>query len=43
MKRKRIKNNKELVCTANGLQTYFSNKDRAKMERRNYIINELKK
>lgn len=43
MKRIRIKNNKELVCTAIAANVYFSNKDREKIERKKYIINQLKK
>lgn len=43
MKRIRIKIQKELVCTANNTKVYFSNKDRERMQRKNYIINQLKK
>lgn len=43
MKRIRIKNNKELVCTATSANVYFSNKDRERIERKKYIINQLKK
>lgn len=43
MKRTRIKSTKELVCTVKGANVYFSNKDKEKIQRRNYIINELKK
>lgn len=43
MKRTRIRSNKELVCTAIAANVYFSNKDRERMERKKYIINQLKK
>lgn len=43
MKRTRIRNNKELVCTASGVNVYFSNKARERIERKKYIINQLKK
>lgn len=43
MKRIRIKNNKELVCIVSGANVYFSNKDRERIERKKYIINQLKK
>lgn len=43
MKRTRIKNSKELVCTVKGANVYFSNKEKKIIERKMYIINELKK
>lgn len=43
MKRIRIRSNKELVCTAIYANVYFSNKDRERIERKKYIINQLKK
>lgn len=43
MKRTRIRSNKELVCTAIAANVYFSNKDRKRIERRSFIINQLKK
>lgn len=43
MKRTRINSTKELVCTVKGANAYFSNKDRERMERKKYIINQLKK
>lgn len=43
MKRTKIRSSKELVCSASGLQVYYSNSERTKIERKKYIINQLKK
>lgn len=43
MKRTIIRNNKELVCTAIAANVYFSNSERKRIERKKYIINQLKK